>query len=283
MNIQIMIGGIGFRFDSDFKIIVEEALTPFLCTNKNIFDVEVELISDGKKTIKPQVPMSGEDLLLEYYYEDDKVLCLAKGSVGEYLSTTVCDSEYTHLKCHLHINPNDAMKSLGVLLRLLPMCTILQKKGAAFFHASQIEINGKGILFTAPSGTGKTTQAKLWKEHRNTNIICNDRTLIRDGKTYGYPIDGSEPVGSGEIYPLGAIVLLEQGIEDVVQKLRPKDALLKLFPQLIIASWDSASRVLAIEQLIALTKSYPVYLLRCTQEESAVNCLEQQLKIDGVV
>lgn len=283
MNIQLMIGGIGFRFDADFEIIVEEALTPFLCTNKKFFDVEIKLISDGRKAAKPQVPMSGEDLLLEYYQEGDQVLCLAKGSVGQYLSTTVCDSEYTDLKCYLHFEPNDSMRSLGVLLRLLPMCTILQKRGVIFFHASQVTINGKGVLFTAPSGTGKTTQARLWQEHRKERIICNDRTLIRDGKTYGYPIDGSEPVGSGEIYPLGAIVLLEQGMEDVIQRLSPKDAVLKLFPQLIIALMDASSKILAIDQLIALTKEYPVYFLRCTQEASAVNCLEEQLKIDGVV
>lgn len=283
MNIQIMIGGIGFRFDSDFEIIVEEALAPFLCTNKEVIDVEIALISDKNRTIQPRVPMSGEDLLLEYYHEGDRLLCLAKGSVGRYLSTVVCDHDFTDLKCYLHDEPIGSMQSLGVLLRLLPMCAILQKKGVSFFHASQIAAGGKGILFTAPSGTGKTTQAKLWKEHRGAEMICNDRTLIRNGMTYGYPVDGSEPVGSDKIFPLGAIVLLEQGKEDVVQKLRPREALLKLYPQLIMSFWDPISRILATEQLISITKEYPVYLFRCTPEKSAVECLEQQFKIDGVV
>lgn len=278
-----MIGGIRFLFDSDFEIIVDESLTPFLCINETCFDIKVKMICDEKKPEKPAVPMCGEDLLLEYYHYNSQIVCLTKGGVGGYLSTTVCDNSFKKIECCLHFNPVGAMKTLGNLLRLLPICLILQQKNVMFFHASQIEINGKGILFTAPSGTGKTTQAKLWRQYRGAHIICNDRTLIHEGKTYGYPVDGSEPVISGEILPLGAIVLLEQNTENLVRRLTPKEVLLKLLPQLIIAAWDSQARIRAIEQLIDLAGRCPVYLFQCTPNESAVGCLERQLKIDGVI
>ncbi|MBQ8856522.1 MAG: hypothetical protein IJ024_00105 [Lachnospiraceae bacterium] len=283
MNVQIMVGGIRFRFDSDFEIIVEESLSPFLCTEKNHFDVNVKVMCDGKKEDKPLVQMSGEDLLLEYYQQDNQMLCLAKGGVGGYLSTVICNSAFSDLECHLHFQPVGAMRNLGNLLRLLPMCMLLQQKEVLFFHSAQIEIAGKGILFTAPSGTGKTTHAKLWRKYRGARIICNDRTLIRGEKTYGYPVDGSEPVGSGEILTLGTVVFLEQAPLNEVRRLCPKEALLKLLPQLVIAAWDPNVRVLAMEQLISLIKTCPVYLLRCTPEESAVQCLERQLKLDGVI
>ena len=283
MNIQIMIGGIRFRLDSDFEIMVEESLTPFLCTSESDCDVSVKMISNDKKAGKPQIPMRGEDILLEYYYQNDQMTCLAKGGVGGYLSTTVYDESFASLECRLHFRANESMKTLGNLLRLLPMCGILQQKDVLFFHASQIEENGKGILFTAPSGTGKTTQAKLWRDFRGAKIVCNDRTLVRDGKTYGYPVDGSEPVISGEILTLGAIVLLEQKPENRVRRLTPKEALLKLLPQLIIDAWNPQARVLAIEQMITCVSQYPVYLLECTPDEAAVLCLEQQLKMDGVM
>ena len=61
---------------------------------------------------------------------------------------------------------------------------------------------------------GKTTQAKLWERFRNARIICNDRTLLRkqDGNwySYGYPMDGSQPVRSGEVHVAGCIVLVKQ-------------------------------------------------------------------------
>ena len=283
MCIQIMIGGIRFRFDSNFEITVEESLSPFLCIDDKQPDIEVQLRCAEWKAFKPSFPMCGEDLLLEYYQQNEQFLCLAKGSAGKYLSTTLCNSSFEKLECYLHFKPIGLMQSLGNIMRLLPMCLILQYKSVLFFHASQIEIDGKGILFTAPSGTGKTTQAKLWRTYRNSRIICNDRTLIRNGKTYGYPVDGSEPVRSGEILSLGAIVFLEQAPSNETLELRPKEIMCRLLPQMLIAAWNPEMRVLAMEQLISLMENYPVYLLRCTPDETAVQCLENQLKEDGVI
>lgn len=283
MNIQIMVGGIRFRFDSDFEIKVEESLTPFLFAEEQGFDICVKMICHKPCMIKPQGQKCGEDLLLEYYQQDEQIVCCAKGSSGRYLSTTICDSSFENMNCYLHFMPEGKMQLLGVLLRLLPMCAALQQKNVLFFHASQIEMGGTGILFTAPSGTGKTTQAKLWKTYRGANMVCNDRTLICGNRTYGFPIDGSEPVRSGEIHKLGAIVLLEQKEVDVIQRLKPKEAVFRLLPQLIFTVWDPSVKVMVIEQLIALTTKYPVYLLSCTQKESAVQCLEKQLEKDGVM
>ena len=283
MNIQVMIGGIRLGFDSDFEIEIEESLTPFLCTEESNCDVNVKITYNETKVVKPQAQMSGEDILLEHYHQEGQRVCLAKGGIRGYLATTVCDEKLSTLECQLHFRAEESARTLGTLLRLIPMCGILQQKEALFFHASQIEMDKKGVLFTASSGTGKTTQAKLWRSYRGAKIICNDRTVIRAGKTYGYPVDGSEPVISGTVLPLGAIVLLGQDKENRVRRLSPKEALIKLFPQLIIETWNEQSRILAVEQLITYVSKYPVYLLECTPDERAVVCLEQQLKMDGVI
>lgn len=283
MSIQIMIGGIRFQFDSDFEIRVEKSLTSFLCIEEETADIKIKMSFSESEAVKPQAQMLGEDLLLEYYCQNDLLLCLAKGSKGKYLSTTIYDDSFSNMECHLHFEPIGSMKSLGNLMRFLPMCDILQRKNVIFFHASQIEINGKGILFTAPSGTGKTTQAKLWKMYRGARIVCNDRTLIQGGKTYGYPVDGSEPICSGECFSLGTVVLLEQGEENQIRLLNPREATLNLFPQLVISMWNAEARILALDQLIQMMKNCPVYLLKCTPQEAAVQCLEKQLIADGVI
>lgn len=283
MNIQIMIGGIRFRFDSNFEMTVDESLTPFLCAGEEYGDVNIKVVCAEKKAMKPDLKMSGEDLLLEYYHQEDQILCMAKGGIGGYLSTTACDNSFKNLECYLHFTPQGAMRSVGNLMRLLPICSILRNNHVLFFHASQIAVMGQGILFTAPSGTGKTTQAKLWQKHRGAKIVCNDRVLIKNRKTYGYPVDGSEPVRSSEIFPLGAIVLLEQSIENEIERLKPRKALVKLMEQLIFDSWNSKAKVAVVSQMIDLLNEYPVYLLRCTPDEKAVLCLEQKLKEDGVI
>ena len=283
MNIQIHIGGIRFTFDAGDTIPVDESLSPFFCTFRKVSDVNVGVTRSDSPLVPPAAPMSGEDLLLEYYDGDDGMLCLAKGSAGRYLASTACSRDWTSMECRLALCPEAAMHSLGTLLRMLPVRTVLQRRGTLFFHASQVAFGGKGIVFTAPSGTGKTTQAKLWRDCRGAGVICNDRTLIRDGMTYGYPVDGSEPVISGETYPLGAVVLLEQAPRNSIRRLRVREVLTRLMPQLVIDTWDPNARALAAQQLLELMGTCPIYLLSCTPDEAAVACLEQQLRMDGVL
>ena len=51
--------------------------------------------------------------------------------------------------------------------------------GGAILHSSFIEVGGKAVLFTAPSGTGKSTQAGLWRENRGAVVINGDRSVLR--------------------------------------------------------------------------------------------------------
>ena len=269
--------------NSEFEILIEKEFLPFLSHRNALGDVRVKVTCEKNEILTPQGCKRGEDLLSEYFIEDGQLVCLTKGGVDGYISKTVCDEEFSELECVIYERHIQSMRKLGAILRLIPMNMILQKKGILFFHASQIETHGKGILFTAPSGTGKSTQAKLWKKYRDARIICNDRTLVREGKTYGYPVDGSEPVRSGEVLSLGAIVLLGQGKENTIERLPKKEAVKRVLPQLVIAFWDPMARVEAMEQLISLLENYPIYFLNCIPEESAVQCLEQQLIYDGVL
>ena len=227
--------------------------------------------------------MAGEDLLIRFYYQDGRLICEARGGPRGPLAISVCSQDFTSWVCYMNTKDYSLPCSLGNLMRWIPIPMILQQHRTILIHASQIALNGRGILFTAPSGTGKSTQAKLWRDHRGARIICNDRTLIHDGFTYGYPMDGSEPVCSGERYQLGAIVVLGQSPENTIQRLKPRIALANLMPQLVFHSWDPVGRNTASAQLIDLMMQYPVYQLNCTPDEAAVACLENRLKMDGVI
>lgn len=283
MKILIELGGIRFRFDSDCDIMVEETFAPFFCTTKNVSDVNVEVIHDFSQAPMPVTPMIGEDLLLEYYREDGRLCCLTKGGRGRYLACCTWEEGSSELRCWVDLPAETVDSSLGNLLRMIPLRRILLQRGVLFLHASQIAAGERSILFTAPSGTGKTTQAKLWQQCRGARILCNDRTLTDGVRTYGFPVDGSEPVGSGEAGTLGAIAVLEQAPENTVRRLRARDALIRLMPQLVMDTWDPDSRAGAMELLLELISRIPVYLLGCTPDEGAVRCLEQQLWKDGVM
>ena len=177
MEYNLKIGGISIRITSKVELCIEDSMIPFMTDNILKPDVHVEVIWKNDSIPIPKSKISGEDVLVEYYFEGDRYFCMAKGGWKGYLGATICDKNFCRLTCY--INKKDFQKpveSLGNLLRFLPMRTILQKHGVVFLHASQIAVRNKGILFTAPSGTGKTTPARLWEKYRQADIICNDRT-----------------------------------------------------------------------------------------------------------
>lgn len=86
--------------------------------------------------------------------------------------------------------------------------------GGAILHSSFIEVGGKAVLFTAPSGTGKSTQAELWRENRGAVVINGDRSVLRIIDSVpcasGLPYSGSSGICLNRTLPLRAIVYIEQ-------------------------------------------------------------------------
>ena len=70
-------------------------------------------------------------------------------------------------------------------------------------HAAVVAVDGVAYIFTAPSGTGKTTHTMLWKKHFGDRavIVNGDKPLIRlqGGKVYvcSTPWKGKEELGLG--------------------------------------------------------------------------------------
>ena len=160
------------------------------------------------------------------------------------------DDTFSHVSCRIQerLLPV-APKSLGEILRYFPMRTIFQQFLVLFFsRGHSITYQETGILFAGPSGAGKTTQAKLWERFRNARIICNDRTLLRkqngNWHSYGYPMDGSQPVRSGEVHVAGCIVLVKQSQngKSSIERLRAGKAMAQLMPQLVIDRWSKNAR-----------------------------------------
>ena len=99
---------------------------------------------------------------------------------------------------------------------LRAVCEILAKdKNIFLFHSSSLIYDAKAYLFTATSGTGKSTHARLWIDHiQNTMMLNDDKPFIAlDDKltVYSSPWLGKEKVGIKTSAPLGAIVCLKQG------------------------------------------------------------------------
>lgn len=156
--------------------------------------------------------------------------------------------------------------------------------GAINLHSSFVRWQGGAILFTAPSGTGKSTQAGLWETYTDAEQINGDRSVIRciDGvwTAFGFAFAGSSAIYRNESVPIRAIVVLRQAPENTIERLHPGEAFRLLYSESAIQRWNDAGHTHTVDMLLQLCSAVPVYLLRCTPDERAVRLLQETISTE---
>lgn len=154
-------------------------------------------------------------------------------------------------------------------------------EGGLVLHAVVMRWRGRAILFSAASGIGKTTQAGLWRQAVDVDIINGDRALCTRSEgnwtVHGQPWCGSSRQCLNTSAPLGAIVLLEQAGVNEAERLSPFDAVLGLLPRVFAPPWDPASLDKVLTALDSITEQVPVLRLRCRPDLDAVHTLKREL------
>lgn len=154
-------------------------------------------------------------------------------------------------------------------------------QGALVLHGVILEWKGKGILLTAPSGTGKTTHARLWRDCENALIINGDRALIRrEGSrwyAYGMPWSGSSGECINRKVPLCAIVCLKQWHANKAEQLEPVRAIEFVLPRLIAPKWHPVYAAAAVDLALHCLEEVPCFALLCRPDADAVCVLKHVL------
>ncbi len=281
----LSVGGVVLGLFSDLPLKMLPGTAAFQCNGVPTVSVRVIPVDELPLTAGD---VCGDDGIFRYYRDGAYFYELAKPGTDGSVSLAVYPRSFGRVT--LYVNEGafpGVVRTVDKVLQLLPMKQLLAHFGAFLLHSSRISYHGKAILFTAPSQTGKTTQARLWREYSGAEIVGNDRTLLRmvGGEiiTSGYPVDGSSPVYSSEELPLGAVVVLRQGPENRIQRLSVASSLRFLMEQTALDAWNGTERGSAQLFWLELAGRCPVYLLSCRPDEGAVQCLKNQLEEDEVI
>lgn len=150
-------------------------------------------------------------------------------------------------------------------------------------HASVIEISGGAILFSAPSGMGKSTQAELWRRFRGAEVINGDKAAVRllNGTAWacGVPFAGTSGICKNRNVPLRALVLLQQAQENTVRRLYGMEALPLLMSNIfadLSVPWEHEQ---LLQIILELVNFVPVLRLACTPDLRSVEALEQAMSL----
>ncbi len=246
--IFLSIGSLTFGLHVDDGIYPDEELRPFL-TEARTPDISVEYRQDGA------IGSVEVDL-----WEENRLTVRYNPSLTEHFATL--------RGCLIH----------------LPIEQLLLMHDRFILHAALISSSWGGVLFTGNSGVGKSTQAELWHRHRGSTVINGDRAILaKEGcwQAYGSPYAGSSGYYINRREKVAAIVLLEQGSENLLTPVSEGEAFRFLMLQSAAHRQDSQSVERLCGLLEKLIASVPVYRLRCTPDVRAVEALEAQLKKEG--
>lgn len=180
---------------------------------------------------------------------------------------------------------------IETLLVYRKLAMSLMNHGILLMHGSAIAVDGEGYLFTALSGTGKSTHTRLWRGMLGERavMINDDKPLIRVSPSsaisqrpiiYGTPWDGKHHLSSNIAVPLKAIIYLERGEHNEIHALPPAD----IFPILLQQTFRendkfTTAKILAL--LSCLTQTVKFYDLHCNMSPDAARVAYEGMQNDN--
>ena len=127
----------------------------------------------------------------------------------------------------------DRWESAAIYRKII---AILRKDHYIMMHGVVISMENEGYMITAPSGTGKTTRARIWMEEFPGSFVVNgDKPLIQvtdeGAYAWGTPWCGKEGWSRNTSVQIRAIYLLERAEKDSIEEVKKEDATREMWGQ----------------------------------------------------
>ncbi len=177
-------------------------------------------------------------------------------------------------------NAYRAGASVRAVLEAAGIFDIFAARGMLVLHSAYIVTRAGGaILFSGPSGVGKSTQAVLWERCAGARVVNGDRALVDVGKktANGIFYSGTSGISENVTAPIRAIVLLGQGRENRVFVPSPQAAFAGVLSQCAYYEWDANSAENMTACVARLVSDVPVLRMDCLPNVTAVEALRGKL------
>lgn len=176
--------------------------------------------------------------------------------------------------------PDQYLETLAIYRKI---AVEMLRHDTLLFHGSAISVDGEGFLFTAKSGTGKSTHTRLWREMFGDRAVMvnDDKPLLKieDDRVMvcGTPWDGKHCLGTNIMVPLKGLCILTRAEENHIQRISASEAM----PMLLQQSFRPADPV-AVAKLLGLLEKMAqrvgLYRLGCNMDPEAAAVAYQGMK-----
>lgn len=238
-----------------------------MAENMTEFTVKLADIPVKIRAIRPEMLQ----FLRDYLTDEEAELCIetrqedierervmsAKTRAAEGLPQAACSDAY--------------LETLAVYRKL---AEALVEREILLFHGSVVAVDGEAYLFTAKSGTGKSTHTRLWREAfgERAQMINDDKPLLRVSRegvrAYGTPWNGKHHLGGNCSAPLKALCVLERAEVNHVEPISAEDAFPRMLQQCYLPQdGRKVEKILAL--LERMSQCVKLYRLGCNMNPEA--------------
>ena len=151
------------------------------------------------------------------------------------------------------------------------------------FHGSVVAVDGQAFLFTAKSGTGKSTHTRLWRELFGSRAVMvnDDKPLLRVTESgviaYGTPYNGKHRLGENIAVPLKALCILTRAEENQIRRISKAEAYPMLMQQ-VYRPQDAQGLRQTLLLVDKLSQNTALYKLSCNMDISAAQIAYEGMK-----
>ena len=223
---------------------------------------------------------------LEWYINPNDDYCHCLVMRDEKKSKLVAKMKANKVWTDIFISFNPKYPNINFVIHILLVEIVFRNRilfhNGLVVHASAVCYKDYCVVFTAPSGTGKTTHAQLWEKYLDAVVINDDHPAIKliNNKpvVYGTPWAGSTYKYKNTHAPLKAIVILEQAPFNNIQKLQFQDIINHFLPRCFLPYYDKKLMKKAMDLFESMISKVPVYLLKCRPDQEAVNVAVKEIE-----
>lgn len=286
MSYYYQIGGVGFGFETPSDNLFEYSpYDVFRISSDKFFSLDERhhyIFNQTPPELTENARLINSTSSCDIYQTENEYIHVNKRFDKEKYECIVVSPKNQSGGCFYYTdNSQDKLKVTTELFRCCDFLSALLYYRAVIIHASYIIYNGQAILFTAPSGGGKSTQADLWQKYESAEIVNGDRAVIKkedDGWfVHSLPLCGSSGICLNKSAKLHTIVSVNKAEENSVSKLTSSEKLKLLMNQLSFEAYkkDDFDKVLKfVDEMISQSE---IISLNCTPDVQAVKALKKYL------
>ena len=198
----------------------------------------------------------------------------------EYLSSETPELSITVTQADIDLersygdNADAAEGYLESLVIYRKLCEEMVQRGVLLIHSAAIAVDGKAYLFTAPSGTGKSTHIRFWKKKFGDRaiIVNGDKPLVsvtpQEIRVWGTPWDGKERWSTNTSVPIAGICQIGRGVKNEICLANASEALSVLFTQTYRPTTEAGMRR-SMQLLLEISQRIPFWKLKCNMSVEA--------------